>query len=314
VRPRLPAKLLVLAMLLAAISLSGCGLGAGSAPGSVQLLVSSEFGSRRLLASGAPRVAGQETIMRLLMRNARVATRYDGGYVQSINGLAGGQQAGAPVDWFYYVNGVQATRGAADTQVHPGDQIWWDRHDWSQTDTVPAVVGSYPEPFLHGIDGKRLPVRIECEAVAGRACRTVAARLRALGIPAALAAPGTGAGGHTLRVLVGLWARMMGDPAVHPIALGPRASGVYARFDAVGGALTLLDRDGRPVRTLLAGTGLVAATRHGEDAPVWVVAGTNRAGLERAAGGFERATLLDRFAVALTPAGAIPLPAGGTGR
>ena len=32
---------------------------------------------------------------------------------------------------------------------------------------TPAVVGSFPEPFLHGIDGKRLPVRIECADARG---------------------------------------------------------------------------------------------------------------------------------------------------
>ena len=100
--------------------------------------------------------------MSLLMRNAAVNTRYSGGFVEGIDGLAGGQEAGHPVDWFYYVNGVEAPKGAAATNVHAGDHIWWDRHDWSQTDSVPAVVGSFPEPFLNGIEGRRLPVRIEC--------------------------------------------------------------------------------------------------------------------------------------------------------
>ena len=130
--------------------------------------------------------------MSLLMRNATVSTRYGGGFVQSIDGSAGGRSGGQPVDWFYYVNGVEAPKGAAATNVHPGDHIWWDLHDWSQTDDVPAVVGSFPEPFLNGIDGKRLPVRVECAAVSGDACRTVSSRLRALGVPAALAAIGTG--------------------------------------------------------------------------------------------------------------------------
>src|SRR5207237_1404449 len=108
-----------------------------------------------------------------------------GGFVQSIVGVAGGREDGRPVDWFYYVNGREAPQGAASTNVNPGDYIWWDRHDWSQTDHIPAVVGSFPEPFLNGIAGKRLPVRIECAVVAGRPCRTVTSRLRAEGVPAA---------------------------------------------------------------------------------------------------------------------------------
>ena len=165
--------LVVAALALAAIALAGCGLGAGRAPTGVQLLVSSNFGASVLHASSAPQVRGQETVMSLLRRNNAVSTRYSGGFVESIDGLAGGSEGGHPVDWFYYVNGVQAPQGAASTNVHPGDHIWWDRHDWSQTEQVPAVVGSFPEPFLNGVEGKRLPVRIECAQVQSAACRTV---------------------------------------------------------------------------------------------------------------------------------------------
>jgi len=296
---------------LAAAVLAGCGLGAGSAPGAVQLVVTRDFGSHVLRRTDAPSVRGQETAMSLLMRNDYVSTRYSGGFVQSIDGLSGGQEAGRPVDWFYYVNGVEAPKGAAATVVHRGDHIWWDRHDWSQNDGVPAVVGSFPEPFLNGLGGKRLPVRVECVNVAGPACHTVTARLGGLGVPAAIAATGSGGEPETLRVLVGPWAAVAGDPGARSVKLGPRASGVYARFSADGRSLTLLDPAGRAVRTLTAGAGLIAATRQGEDAPVWLLTGTDAAGVELAARAFEQATLSHRFAVALTPAGALAVPQGG---
>ena len=63
--------------------------------------------------------------------------------------------------------------------------IWWDRHDWSATMRVPAVVGSFPEPFLHGIDGKRLPVRVECATPRSDPCKQVSKRLVSYDIPAA---------------------------------------------------------------------------------------------------------------------------------
>ena len=245
--------------------------------------------------------------MSLLLRNETVATRYEGGFVESIDGLSGGQEAGQPVDWFYYVNGVEAPKGAAATNVHPGDHIWWDHHDWSQSEDVPAVVGSFPEPFLNGIEGKRLPVRVECVTPAG-ACETVVAHLRALGVPAAVAAIGGGGAPETLRVLVGPWGRVEGDLEAQSIERGPRASGVYARFSRGGQALTLLDKDGRAVQTLTVGAGLIAATRSGESAPVWVVSGTDDEGVTLAAGAFDAGTLDDRFAVALTPSGTVALP------
>src|ERR1700727_705833 len=156
---RFGRALVVFAALASTLALAGCGIGAGKAPTSVHLLVTSGFGASVLRSSSAPHVSGQQTVMSLLMRNAHVQTRYGGGFVQSIDGLAGGHQGSEPVDWFYFVNGIEASKGAASTNVNPGDSIWWDRHDWSQTETVPAVVGSFPQPFLNGIAGKRLPVR-----------------------------------------------------------------------------------------------------------------------------------------------------------
>jgi hypothetical protein len=301
-RPR-PLAIGLAIGLAAASSLAGCGLGAGRAPTAVQLTVTRDFGSAPLRFWRAPHVAGEETVMSLLTRNASVSTRYGGGFVESIDGLSGGAQGGRPLDWFYYVNGVEAAQGAASTKVHPGDHIWWDRHDWSQTDHVPAVVGSFPEPFLNGIGGKRLPVRVECALVGGYPCRAVTERLRAAGVPAAVAAVGTGAEPRTLRVVIAPWRSASGDPAASAIKRGPSASGVYARFSPDGKSLLVLDQNGRPARTLGPGSGLIAATATAESAPVWVITGTDAAGVEHAARSFSGAVLADRFAVAVTPSG-----------
>jgi hypothetical protein len=302
-----------LGALAAVLTLAGCGLGAGKAPSNVQLLVTREFGATTLRDDHEPNVLGEETVMSLLMRNFAVSTRYSGGFVESIDGQTGGSEGGQPVDWFYYVNGVEAPKGAASTNVNPGDHVWWDLHDWSQTDHVPAVVGSFPEPFLNGLAGKRLPVRIECEAVDGPACRTIAARLRALGVPAAIAAPGAGPGPETLRVLVGSWRLVRADQAAAGLASGPAASGVYARF-APSGALTLLDPDGHATHTFSTGAGLIAATRHEHDAPVWLITGTDRTGVDLAARAFDDANLDGRFAVAVAGAGALPVPTSREGQ
>ena len=303
---------LATAVSLAAASLAGCGLGAGSAPSAVHLLVTRDFGATVVRSWSAPQVRGEETVMSLLMRNATVGTRYGGGFVESIDALAGGESHGQPVEWFYYVNGVEAPKGAAATNVHPGDHIWWDRHNWSQTDDVPAVVGSFPEPFLNGIGGKRLPVLVECAQTTDHACGAVGAALRKLGVPAARAAIGSGGGAaQTLRVVVAPWAAIPADPGVRSIERGPRASGVYARFSADGRTLSLLNQGGRIVRTLGPGAGLLAATRSGENAPVWVVTGTDPAGAALAARAFNQGTLENRFSVAVSSAGAQPVPAAG---
>jgi hypothetical protein len=303
----------VLAGVLGALSLAGCGLGAGPTPGAVQLTVTRGFGESELGLPGPLKVTGQETVMSLLMRNYTVSTRYGGGFVQSINGLAGGQEGDRPVDWFYYVNGVQASRGATSTDVRQGDRVWWDLHDWSQTQDVPAVVGSFPQPFLTGIEGKRLPVRIECAEVSGAACRTVTSRLQELGVPAAVAGVGPSEDPLNLRVVVGPWASVRLSLPAEAIEQGPRSSGVYARFTSGGSALELLDQNGAVTSTLHAGAGLIAATRHGEDDPVWFVTGTDEAGAALAARAFQEGELRNRFALALAPGGAVPLPDGAAG-
>jgi Domain of unknown function (DUF4430) len=301
---RASVRRLPLALCVAALAPAGCGL--RPAPGAVELTVTREFGAATVGYKGPPtppRVRVGETVMSLLMRSHRVKSRYGGGSVQSIDGHAGGTSGGDPIGWFYYVNGVEVPRGAAETDVHPGDHIWWDLHDASQTDDVPAVVGSFPEPFLNGIEGKRLPVRVECAEVTGASCQTVLARLRTSGVPAAVAGIGPGDEPETLRVLVGPWTAVGGAPATQAIERGPRASGVYARFAPNGQSLTLLNARGQAVRVLSSGAGLLAATRYAAEEPVWVVTGVDAAGVSRAAAAFDAASLHDHFALALEPSG-----------
>ena len=310
-RRALTLGLVVASGLAAAVSLSGCGLGAGAAPGSVAVTVSDEFGQRQLPAPASLKVVGEETVMSLMQRNYRIGTRFGGKFVQSINGLGGESEGAEPVDWFYYVNGVQATKGAAATNVHPADQIWWDRHDWSQTESIPAVVGSYPEPFLHGYDGVRYPVRVQCTSVTSAPCRTVLGRLREAGVPAAVAATGSGGEPDALQVLVGPFRSIASDTSAASIERGPSASGVYATFSADGTKLTLLHADGHPAAAPPGEVGLLAATRERENAPVWVVTGTTAGGVARAAEAFDQVSLRDHFAVAVAAAGVVPLPVPG---
>lgn len=306
-RPRLRLALLALACTLAA-GVAGCGLGAGAGGTDARVLVTRDFGVREVGARIAQDLPSSETVMRLTERTFDVKTRYGGGFVQSIDGFAGGREDGRPVDWLFYVNGVESDVGAADVKLHDGDRIWWDRHDWSATQHVPAVVGQYPEPFTHGADGKRYPVVLECADDAEAACTTVSERLGAAGVIAGRQALGTGTGERTVRVLVGRWSELRADQALEQIDRGPAASGVYARFGDEGRLLELLDAGGHPLRALAAGAGLVAATRFEEQAPTWAITGTDAAGVAAAARALDERTLARRFALALDGSHAIGLP------
>ena len=246
--------------------------------------------------------------MRMLQRDFDVDTRYGGGFVQAINGVAGGREDGRPVDWFYYVNGVLADRGAAAHDLAPGDHIWWDHHDWGATQDIRAVVGAFPEPFRSGIDGKRLPVRLDCAEDAADVCDEVADRLSEVGVKAGRSTA-TGFGGEgVLRVKVGRWAEVRDDSAVRRLEQGPRASGVFARPNAAGDRIALLDARGEVERTLGAGGGLVAATRTGGEAPTWIVTGTDAVGVAAAAAQLQESALDQHFAIAVEDGRPTPLP------
>lgn len=305
-RSRLLA-LAALALTLAA-ALAGCGLGAGAGGTGARVLVTRDFGTRQVGARIHQSLPSSETAMRLLERDFHVTTRYGGGFVQSIDGLAGGSAGGRPVDWFIYVNGMESQVGAADVTLHDGDVIWWDRHDWGAAQDTPAVVGSFPEPFAHGSGGKRYPVVLECADDVDAACTTVGDRLGAAGVVAGRQALGTGVGQDTTRVFVGRWSELRSDPALELIDHGPGAGGVYVRFSPDGSQMGLLDPRGQVARTLGAGAGLVAATRFEQQAPTWVVTGTDVAGVAAAARALDEQTLARRFALALNGSEPIGLP------
>jgi Domain of unknown function (DUF4430) len=288
-----------------ASALGGCGLGPGAGSGNVSLVVTRNFGTRKMSSISRSRVPGSETVMRMLQRALPVTTRFGGGFVQSIDGLSGGPPHR---DWFYYVNGVQAPVGAASTAIHRGDRIWWDLHDWSATQSVPAVVGSFPEPFVHGVQGKRLPTTVECAPDVAAACKRVSTELLAAGVPAASQLLGTGSGPDTLGVVVGTWRELRSELAASLIANGPSASGVYARFSAGGSALELLGPDGQVTRTLGAGAGLVAATADSSSKPTWLITGTDTAGVSAAANALTERALHDHFALAVQGLEQVPVP------
>ena len=295
-------------ILLVAVALAGCGLGAGSErDGAAELRVTRDFGQVPLRGAKKTDVREGDTVMRFLRSRADVETRYGGRFVQAIDGL-GGTTAGAKRDWFYYVNGIWAPTGAAERKLEPGDVIQWDYRRWDAAERVPAIVGSFPEPFAHGAEGKRFPTRIECADRDAPACTEVSERLSAVKVAAGFGSPGAQAHGAVLRVMVGRWSELRELASLELLEQGPQASGVFARVRRDGRAVHLLDDEGRPVRTLGAGAGLLAAIVPKEQQPVWVVTGTDDAGVEAAAELLAPGPLRNAYAVAATRSGAVKLP------
>jgi hypothetical protein len=300
----------VLAVVAIATAASGCGLGSGErSEGEATLTVTRDYGVEVMLEASAPEPSESETVIRLLDAEAEIATRYGGGFVHSVDGVSGEVSGGRSFDWFFFVNGIESSVGAAEVGVRGGDRIWWDHRDWTDAMRTPAVVGSWPEPFAQAsVAGERLPVRIECRGAAAP-CDDVAERLAEAGVRASTSADSRG---PALRLLVGPWARIADDRVAALLGHGPGTSGVFARFeDGFGGetSLLVLDQHAETIERL-AGGGLVAALREGERPPTWVVTGTDREGVAAAAAALGADQLEHRYALALGPGGEqMPLPA-----
>jgi hypothetical protein len=295
------------------VAATGCGLGPGeSSSGEATLTVTHDYGSVSVLEATEQDPAASETVIRFLDREAEITTRYAGGFVQSINGVSGEIADGRSTDWFFFVNGIESPRGGADVSVRGGDRIWWDYRDWTDAMRAPAVVGSWPEPFLQASTaaGDRIQVRIECFG-ARPPCDEVAARLSGEGVAATVAEPVSGgAPGEALRVLVGPWDRLRADPIAVALEDAPATSGVFARFQSEGDRwdLLALDQHAEQADLLERGAGLVAGLRQGEEPATWVVTGTDTAGVESAVAVLESDQLATHYAVVADGRASIPVP------
>lgn len=242
--------------------------------------------------------------MRFLEKTHEVETSHGGGFVESIDGVKG-DKAGQR-DWFYYVNGIEASKGAADFGLSPGDRVQWDHRSWREAMRVPAIVGAFPEPMVNGREGRRLPVRVQCESQDSEPCREVLRKLSEQDVVATSSVLQGQAGENSVRVLVGRWSVLREVRGAAAIERGPRASGVFARFR--GESLELLDENGGVAQVAPPGTGLVAATEGESSGIVWVVTGVDDAGVGRAAAALEERKLHGAYAIADAPEETIRLP------
>lgn len=161
IRTRLrPGTILVILLSLLAILAIGCGglsasapdvASAGKAPSSseARLLVTQDFGATLMLDVVAA-VSPGLTVMNMLSNNAEVKTEYGGGFVSAINGVESTFKqtvAERAKDWFYWVNGKMANVGAAAYDLHGGEIVWWDYHEWAGAMNIPWCLGAVPTCF-----------------------------------------------------------------------------------------------------------------------------------------------------------------------
>ena len=299
-----------------ATTTAGCGLGPGdSSPGTATLTVTHDYGAQPVLEASESDPSESETVIRFLDREADITTRYGGGFVQSINGTAGSVADGRAIDWFFFVNGIESPRGGAEVDVRGGDRIWWDYRDWTAAISTPAVVGSWPEPFLQASTDESERLAVDRRLPRG------GRRLRPrLGLARRRRGRRTGEARHGRRRRHPRAGRHLGEAALRRPRRGARRRAGHERglrpFRSAGpaaGACRCSIRPGPRPGRWGAGAGLVAGMRHGTGPVTWVVTGTDAAGVDAAAGLLGADDLAQRYAVATDGATAlrVPHPEGG---
>lgn len=297
---RAPALAAAALVALAAVAGAGCerrSESSGPAEGepAAALVATADHGAEVLLDR---RVAPGRSVMDSLRSVTPVETAYGGGFVQSM--LGRGSSSSPPRDWFFYVNGFESPVGARSSDLAAGDVAWWDHRDWQGMQSVRAVVGSWPEPFVNGAGGSGSRPRVAADAPLAGALSAAGARV-VPGSAAFRARVGTDA---ALASRDPAWRAVAGDPGARSLP-GGIAGGRVVLMPAGGGAPA-------PVAGARAVAVLVPAGTRAADGALLAVAGLDAASARRAAGSIARdpGILSLRYAVAFDAEGT-PIRAAG---
>ena len=248
----LPALLLV-AMIVAACGTSKSALSASGTPG-VPIAVTADWGTVAV-ARGAGTPGSVISATRAV---TPIVTTYGGRYVSSLGGQAGDGSR----DWIFWVNGIEASVGAADIKVSAQDSVWWDLHRWPGRVHVPAVIASWPMPLTRGLTGESPP--ITADPPLATALRKAGASVT---LPAATSGPRALAGGSA--------ALLERDPTWRAAIANPTAAGLTAWIDRMD-HVRVWDAQAQTARLVPGAVAVIVATTDGfgaSDPPVVIVAG-----------------------------------------
>lgn len=280
---------------LFAICLSGCSdlqpaqpSPASPADGAeVRVVVTRDFG-QKLVFDKSVAIDDSTSAMDALKQVAEIETAYSGGFVNAINGLSSqykGGSSGDKKDWFIYNNGILSNVGALDYILHAGDVEHWDFHDWSLHAFIPAIIGDFPEPFVHGYDGKVHPTIVVYQNGMEEYAETVASKLSQLEV-ATISIRSTDSLLESEKESCNLV--LIGDmdcEFVSELNQVWKRLGFFSRFE--GGKLQVYDPEGGIAAEYGAGSGVIQATQSPWNPKgvgtcenvVWMVSGTDDVGV-----------------------------------
>lgn len=281
-------RLLISAILflLCALALGGCSAGTPGETGvdiTVRVVATQDFG-QEIMFDEALEVPPGTSAMAALKQVAEVETAYGGGFVSAINGV--GSEHGR--DWFIFVNGMTANAGALDYTLHDGDIQHWDFHDWGFRMAIPASIGDFPDPFSHGYQGEVSPTVIAYEEGLEDSAQALQTSLKGLGV-ASVSTQNTlylteSDKRHSNLILIGT----MDCDLVADLNQVWDRLGFFVHFE--DGVMVSYDSEGEVTVEYGSGCGVIQASQSPWNPNgigvcenvVWMVSGTDEAGVESA--------------------------------
>ena len=259
-------------------------------PYKTRLVVTNNYGHQEMFNKEVGLVK-DEVGMEVLFRNLDVTTAYGGGFVNEINGLESGftfytGDERRKEDWFYWVNGILAPVGVGEYKPQPGDVIWWDYHDWSVTMFIPAVVGSYPQPFKNGFWGKINDTVVLYEEKFYNEAVSLKESLQGQGVKTVILNEYS----HELLedldhyvIALGTWEELSKESDfLKTINKKNKLIGVYGKFTDQG--LCAIDFKGQIIKTYEENAGFIYAHSPGINglSPFWCITGVDESGVRQA--------------------------------
>lgn len=252
----------------------------------VTLLVTKDYG-KEIIFNEKVEINEGYTVMDILEENLQIGTKWGGDFVSEINGIKtdNGGVSGKRKDWFYFVNGVCADVGATAYELKNGDVVWWDYHPWeNMSSTNPAVIGSFPEPFLHGYGNKINNTVIMASknnldlanSLKNSLLSKVTTNIEVKELNESLIENRLGP-----TIVIGQWDEINKIDYLNTLNEGYKRTGVNVHF--IDDGIELLKYDGTIQRKIKENAGVITATGEGlgDDKPLWLIVGIDSKGLNK---------------------------------
>ncbi len=258
-----------------------------TAEGSVRYLITRDYGKQIIADKDVSYYEGQTIMDGIMETGVEIETAYEGGFIKSINGLesTAGGLTGERYDWFYYANGIFADTGALDYSPLPDDLIWWDYHAWKTAKGTSAVIGSFPEPFLHGYRGQVNDTIILAAAGKKEQAKDLQQLLVGLGVQKTKIEDLAEVFlekriGPT--IVVGEWSELSKSSWLKRFNDDGQDNGTFVRFTDKG--IAAMDINGETAQEFTGSAGVIMASGEGsgDASPLWIIAGTDQTGLAEA--------------------------------